>query len=381
MDFNDYFDPVSLERPSYQLLEQAFVNQLWVHTANNPIKPGFYELVLIGVPEDSMSINQGSSGAPDEIRKKLYQLSAFSRSIKIADFGNLKKGKTINDTYYALRDVCSGLVEKGSLPLVIGGSQDLTYGLYQALKNFHKPLGFSTIDSRLDFRKNGEDFDDYTYLKKIFDETNEDHTLDYCNMGHQSYFVSSDQLKYMKDQFYQAFRLGNVRYAMSEFEPVLRDAHLLSIDISAVKQSDAPAHILPSPNGFAGEELCQLAKYAGLSENLSCMGIFGVNPRYDRNFQTVHLAAQALWYFIEGFLNRMKETPKKGMTNFKKFIVKPDGVNDKIVFYRSLKSNRWWMEVEMKESKQIIACSYKDYIDACNNEIPERYWKSFQKLD
>ena len=88
-------------------------------------------------------------------------------------------------------------------------------------------------------------------------------------------------------------RLGTLRSNLVVAEPFLRDAHLVSMDISAVKQSEAPGTRFSSPNGLLAEEACQLARYAGLSEQVSCFGIFEVNPKYDNHDQTAHLAAQA----------------------------------------------------------------------------------------
>ena len=51
------------------------------------------------------------------------------------------------------------------------------------------------------------------------------------------------------------------------------------------------------------------------------------------------------------------------------------------------KSDRWWMEIPYPPTKglkferhTLLPCSYKDYEMAVNNEIPDRWWQTYQKL-
>jgi hypothetical protein len=110
----------------------------------------------------------------------------------------------------------------------------------------------------------------------------------------------------------------------------------VSFDISAIKQSEAPGTRFPSPNGLLAEEACQLSRYAGLSDLVSCFGLFEINGKYDINEQTTHLAAQAIWYFIEGFAQRKKEKPAQGHADFKVFMVNHNDMEHALTFYKSL---------------------------------------------
>jgi hypothetical protein len=164
-------------------------------------------------------------------------------------------------------------------------------------------------------------------------------------------------------------------------EPVLRDTHILSIDMSVVRQSDAPGASLPAPNGFFGHELCQLTRYAGASDNLMAIGFFEINSLQDINNHTAHLAAQAAWYFIDGFALKNAENPK--VAGSKKYIVDASPA-EQMVFLKSLTSDRWWMELPVEDSvnggNYLISCSYEDYLLACNNEIPDRWWRRMRKF-
>ena len=108
MDLNGYFDPVSLERPEYNFLpeEDTFSHNISVHTPDQPIHElDKHQVAIFGVPQDEQAFLKGSREAPDEVRSKLYQLSKINKNIRIYDLGNLIPAPTINDTYYAIRDV------------------------------------------------------------------------------------------------------------------------------------------------------------------------------------------------------------------------------------------------------------------------------------
>ena len=74
--------------------------------------------------------------------------------------------------------------------------------------------------------------------------------------------------------------------------------------------------------------------------------------------------------------------------NYKHFMV---GLNDgdlEISFYKSKKSDRWWMEVpyngEQQEQYQrhlLVPCTYADYEQAQHNEVPELWLKYYQRVN
>lgn len=112
----------------------------------------------------------------------------------------------------------------------------------------------------------------------------------------------------------------------------MRNADIVSIDISAFKASDAPGIKRCSPNGFLGEEGCQMTRYAGLSNKLSSIGFFEYNPNYDINNMTAKMISQMIWYFIEGFSNRIDDIPTPESEDFIKYIVQIEE-QEEMVFY------------------------------------------------
>ena len=156
--------------------------------------------------------------------------------------------------------------------------------------------------------------------------------------------------------------------------------------MSSIKSSDAPATTKASPNGLYGEEACQLMFYAGMSEKLTSLGIFEYDAAIDKNNQTSQLIAQMIWYFMEGFYKRKNEMPQYNHNGYMKYMVALSNTDHEVIFLKSIKSDRWWMEIPITDNytkfqrHHIVPCSYKDYQQACNNEMPERWWQTYQKL-
>ncbi len=386
MDFSGYFDPVSLERPQNEHLEkqEAFSHHITVHTPDQPIRElDKHKVAIIGVPEDKNAFIKGSKDAPDEVRKKLYQLRKINRNIRIYDLGNIKVSGSVKDTYYALRDILLELKERNIMALILGGSQDISQGVFMALEKREGIHQILTIDSMLDFSVSSDLPNSRNYLNYLLNPDVRK-SFSFTNLGHQAYFVTEDQLSQLEESFLESIRLGDARNNLQQVEPLIRDSEFVSIDLGAVRHSDAPGAAIPSPNGFLGEELCRISRYAGLSEQVNVVGFFEFCPLSDMNGQTAHLTAQAAWYFLEGFTHRIRENPIDTPEHIKKFIVTLNAAGHDIIFHKSTLSERWWMEVPVLNRVTgynfFVSCSYEDYQQACNQIIPDRWWRYLHRL-
>ena len=207
--------------------------------------------------------------------------------------------------------------------------------------------------------------------------------FNYSNIGYQTYFNSQEEINLIKSLNFDAYRLGEAK-DLEIVEPVFRDADIVSIDIGAIRQSDAPANNNVSPNGFYGEEICAISRYAGISDKVSSFGIYEYNSKHDSNHQTAHLIAQMIWYFIEGVNFRAKDYPFTTKEHYQKFTVMLEN-DDPINFYKSNKTGRWWMEINLiKDNKYkrhaLVPCTYQDYIETTKEQIPDRWFKAQRKM-
>jgi arginase family enzyme len=345
------------------------------------------QLAIIGVEEDRQAINNEGCGlAADYVRENFYKLFQGDYSAKIVDLGNIKKGNTIEDSYFALTDVLTQLLKKNIIPIVVGGSQDLTYCNYLAYQKMEQTINIVAVDSSFDIGEGDKTLDSQSYLSKII--LHKPNILfNFSNIGYQTYFVEQNSIELMKKLFFDTHRLGQVRKKMEDVEPIVRNADVLSFDISAIRQSDAPGNGNASPNGFYGEEACQITRYAGMSDKLSSIGFYEINPAFDTNKQTAHIVAQMIWYFIDGFYNRKQDYPIVDKSEYTKYRVSIKDHEHEIVFYKSNKSDRWWMDVPYPVNHQLkferhhmVPCSYSDYETACSDEMPDSWWQTYQKL-
>ncbi len=390
MDINIYFNPISMA--GYEYADRTHKKRMG-DVVRSYSKEGAFpdlegiDIALIGVNEERNAYNnQGCAMAPDEIRKYLFPLYQGDEEIRIADLGNIRAGNTINDTYFALTEVVSELIEHEIIPVILGGSQDLTYAIYKAFEKIGQIINIAVVDPVFDLGDKEEEIYSRSFLSKIILHQ-PNFLFNYTNIGYQTYFVDHEAIELMNNLFFDCYRLGKVRSDLEEVEPMVRNADLISFDVSAIRQSDAPGNNNATPNGFYGEEACQIARYAGLSDKLNCIGFFEMNPEKDINGQTAHLTAQMIWYFIDGFYKRPQDFPHKNKEGFIRYTVSIRDHKDKIVFYKSKVSDRWWMEVPVRASLRIkyerhhfIPCSYNDYQTALNDEIPDRWWQAYQKL-
>lgn len=334
-------------------------------------------LAIIGVPFDSKKEETYSPDSPDKIRAELYQLSRFDTKLKIADFGNLKPASSIKGNYQALRDIVDYCNELKIVTVIIGGSQDLSIGVCEAFQG-NKFFSFSTIDAFLDIKKGRESFDSNNYLSRLFMSKQE--LFQFNLIGFQSHYTNSKDISKIQSGG-NHIRLGSLRDDIAIAEPVLRNTDFLSFDINSVKHADAPGTQRVTPNGLRSEDACQLAKYAGISNQLKVFGLFNLVYEKDRNDLTVKLAAQIIWYFLEGFINRDNIEPDSN-DNCVTFQVEVEGIDKPIVFYRNTVTNQWWIEIKtIENAKLYFACSENDYVVASNNEIPELWLNYIQKID
>jgi arginase family enzyme len=377
-----YFDPVKLSDFSDLSFKDDLSlmgNGMLINFENHPISStDKFEAAIIFV-------NQTTTISYQPVREEFYKLKKVSPNLKIADFGNLKTGKNLSESLFVLQEVCTLLFHIKVNVIIIGSSQSLTIAPFRSIMEFENDINLVTIDSKIDLNIEGGPFDGVSYLNEII-ENEATHLFNISCLGHQSYFVDQKQLNRLNELYFEHYRLGVIRDEIEASEPVLRDADLVSFDMGAIKAADAPAVKNNSPNGFFSDEACRMARYAGICDRLRSFGIFEVDMSLDINCQTSKLIAQMVWYYFEGFINRKHEYPQASFDDCIKYIVEIDEIEIPIVFYKSNKTNRWWIEINNLPENGgnrvgvIASCSENDYFKACNNEIPDKWWINFKKL-
>lgn len=337
------------------------------------------QIAIIGVLENRGSANKGEKVDLTAIRRELFSLYPGNWQSSIADLGDIHPGNELSDTYFALKSVVAALIKKNIIPIIIGGSQDLTYAMYRAYDNLEQMVNLVAIDSKFDLGKeNASDMASSYLTRIIIEEPN--NLFNYSVVGYQTYFNPQEEIDLMEKLFFDGYRLGEISNDIKVSEPVFRDADIVSIDLTSIQSSHSGNFSTFTPNGFNGKEICSLSRYAGLSDKVTLFGIFNHN----NTKQESTLISQIIWYFIEGYQYRSNEYPFSSKDNYFKYIVPLE--QEELVFYKSDKTERWWIEVpQMNHSNTktqrntLLPCSYEDYLGAINQEIPERWWKTQRK--
>ena len=340
------------------------------------------KVAIIGVCENRGSASDcQASDAPDAIRKYLYRLHWFDGQLSVIDLGNIRAGNELKDTYFALNQTCEVLLRRGIIPLIIGGTQDLTFANYQAYEHMEQTVNLVTMDYRLDFGKSDGDIHSKNYLNKVVLHK-PNYLFNYSNIGHQRYLVEGDLLELMSNMYFDAHRLGDIQSGIQR-----SDADILSVDMSAIRMGESPGSTCAGPNGFYGDEAAQLCRYAGMSDKLTSFGLYEVDPLMDLGGHTCHLAAQMIWCFLEGVSQRKGDYPIGDYSEYFKYLVPITHDGHELVFYKSNLSDRWWMDVPypagtaMKyERHHMVPCTYEEFQQASSEEMPDRWWKTYQKL-
>ena len=324
------------------------------------------EVVIVGVKETrGNGITEKQNNAADIIRKELYKLNYWHTDVVIADAGNIEVGATLKDSYAAIKTVLEELYRRNKTVIIIGGSTDITLAQYNAYRGNNESVEATCIDAEINL-KGENSVPAENFLMEMF--TGELNLLKHYNhIAFQSYFVHPRMLETLDKLRFDFYRLGEVQADPEEMEPVLRNTNMLSFDMNAIKNSDAPAN-KNCPNGLSGVDACTLTRFAGMSTNLNSIGIYGYSPADDINNITAKQAAQMLWYFIDGRHRLKQESSLEDRHNFNEFHIVFSDMDT--IFLQSKRTNRWWMQMP---DEKFIACSQNDYITAGKNNFPERW--------
>lgn len=372
----DFFKPIDndLLIEIQSLSNQTLGKKTVFHTTEEfPVLDGA-KIAIIGVLENRGEEKDNFHADLTNVRKEFYALYPGNWNAQILDLGDIHAGETIDDTYYVVKNAVAFLIKNNIIPILIGGSQDLTYAMYRGYDQLEQMVNLVSVDSKFDFAKEKGKMSDSYLSRIIIEEPN--NLFNYSNIGYQTYYNSQEEIDLIEKMYFDAYRLGEISNNQSISEPVFRDADIVSFDMLSVKASSSGNFATFVPNGFSGKEICAFARYAGISDKVTSFGVF--NHNYTQAESS--LLAQIVWYFIEGFNYRSNEYPFGTKENYFKYIVTLD---DELVFYKSHKTERWWIEIpflsnshnKLKKST-LLPCTNQDYLEACAGNVPERWWKA-----
>lgn len=329
---------------------------------NNELDFLDFEVIILGIIKNN-------NVETDIIRKSLFKLyNPFN--LKILDIGNLDISQIENFNDDKLNNFFSKIISHGIKLITIGSSESCNLLFYEYF--YKKNIKFNTtlVDSTIDINFKNNNIEKF-FLNYFIE--NQKIINELTVLAIQNYLVNPS----FKNEFlklgHNAIRLSQVQSNIEESEPYFRNSDIISVDLSAVRNSDAPGTKNSSPNGLFANEICKLGYFAGLSDKVKIFSIYEVDNTLDYNNITSDLSAQIIWHFLSAlefrknfFLNKNSE--------YSTFYVLIDYELQqkelKFVFCNTTK--RWWLSVNYKDEKKLYPCSLQDYELARAKKISER---------
>ena len=364
------------------LPKQVVGKNIGIHTVESglPELKGL-EIAIVGLSEQRNSFYANPLYDVNQFRRAFYELYPGNWNIKIADLGDLSNGAKIKDTYFAIKEIAYHLKQMNIIPVFIGGSHDLIFPLYQVFQEFNQLVNMVSVDRSFDFSQEDELISGRSYMSNIIME--KPNVLNnYTNLGFQNYYCAIEEKDLMDKLYFEGIRLGQVLDDTQLVEPVFRDADIVGFDMKCLSWESIADPLKGQPNGIDSRSICALSRYAGISDRVGFIGLYELpsTPMMDQ------LAAQIIWYFIEGVQYRFDEYPVNINEGFLKYSVTLS--NQTIVFYKSEKSNRWWMELtndtyldNKTKTSALLACTKNDYESASQDIIPERWYNAIKRIN
>ncbi|GAA4851989.1 arginase family protein [Algivirga pacifica] len=311
------------------------------------------------------------------ITRTLQQMSALSNNCKIINLGTLKTKSSLSETQELLKKVTQYLLQEEVFPIVIGETQALNHTLFEACATTQKNINLTVVDHHINLDEN----DSHSTLKTLVSDPR---IGQLTHLGHQRFITSPEYITKLHELHAEVRSIGILRNDIKEIEPLLRNTHLLNFDLRSIRKGVAKGIYHNNIFGLTEEEACQLCWYAGNGQYITAAGFYGYHAEKDTEGDTAMLLSTMLWYFMEGYGQRIQEFSFSS-NMYTKYIVPVTEQGPSLSFYKSKRSERWWLvageEKLQTHHSTYIPCSYADYEKALEGEIPDRWVKATNRID
>lgn len=269
------------------------------------------QAVLLGFPSDEgVRRNGGRVGAaagPKAIRPALYRLTADPRFEQFEhllgrtrDLGDLEISRNLEFDQQHLGEALAPYLEQGVFVIVFGGGHETSYGHFQGYARAGHRVEILNWDAHADVRelKDGKGHSGSPFRQAIEDPSGM--CRRYTVAGLQPHSVARAHLEYVRKHGRAVWRAEVTREIIDELYREVVGPTLVSFDLDAVSDGEAPGVSAPNSTGLASEPWLEAAYEAGRSAAVSSADVVELNPVVDRDGQTARLAALTVWWLLRG---------------------------------------------------------------------------------
>ena len=151
--------------------------------------------------------------------------------------------------------------QANTVPIIIGGSQDLTIPLYESFLKFDNLVNIVSVDNRFDFSQGENLISSRSYMNDIITKS-PSRLNNFTNLGYQTYLIAQEELDLMDKLFFDSFRLGEILNDLKITEPVFREADIVSFDMKVLNSLTDGTLLKGMPNGLDSRAICTMSRYA-----------------------------------------------------------------------------------------------------------------------
>ena len=273
------------------------------------------EAVILGFPSDEgVRRNGGRVGAADgpaAIRNVLYRMAPDARMDRFedlisrtSDLGDLQISGDVERDQRNLGDVLAPHLERGAFAIVLGGGHETSYGHFLGYVPAHRQVEILNWDAHADVRElvEGKAHSGSPFRQAIEDPSHA--CRRYSVAGLQAHSVARAHLKLVAGQGRAIWADELSTDMVDDLYRSLTTPALVSFDLDAVHQAEAPGVSAPNPSGLRGELWLHAAYAAGRATAVTSADVVELNPRVDRDGQTARLAALTVWWLLRGRADR-----------------------------------------------------------------------------
>ncbi len=283
--------------------------------AGNRVLTGATRVALVGFPSDEgVRRNGGRPGAADgprALREALYRMTpdagdGFAALLdRTVDLGDLPVSGNVEADQEALGAIVGSLLERGVLPILLGGGHETAYGHFLGYVEVGRDVRILNWDAHADVRplKAGRAHSGSPFYQALTHPSAR--CAGYTVAGLHPWRVAAAHRAFIGAHGGTVVGLADLSPArIHTLATSLPGPAMATFDLDLVDAAAAPGVSAPGVGGLEAGRWLLAAEACGGSPAFTSFEVVELNPRYDEGGRTAALAALTVWHLLRGLASR-----------------------------------------------------------------------------